>query len=74
MVVNRIAGNRVTLGLQAPRDMRIVRGELKPFDEPPQASKEKEEEKKQPVATSDAPAVTLELSTDSAFFLPRRAK
>ena len=31
IVVNRISGNRVTLGLEAPREMRIVRGELKPF-------------------------------------------
>ena len=33
IVVNRISGNRVTLGLEAPREMRIVRGELKPFAE-----------------------------------------
>ena len=34
VVVTRIAGHRVTLGLQAPRDVRIIRGELTPFDEP----------------------------------------
>jgi carbon storage regulator CsrA len=28
VVVNRIAGNRVTVAIQAPKDMRIVRGEL----------------------------------------------
>lgn len=33
VVINRISGNRVTLGLNAPRDLRIIRGELKPFDD-----------------------------------------
>ena len=28
VVINRIAGNRVTLGIEAPSDVRIVRGEL----------------------------------------------
>jgi carbon storage regulator len=31
IVVNRISGNRVTLGIKAPGDVRIVRGELEPF-------------------------------------------
>ena len=30
ITVNRIAGNRVALGIEAPRDVSIVRGELKP--------------------------------------------
>lgn len=29
VVVSRVAGNRVTLGIEAPNDVRIVRGELK---------------------------------------------
>ena len=29
VVVSRVAGNRVTLGIQAPGDVKIVRGELK---------------------------------------------
>lgn len=29
VVVSRIAGNRVTLAVEAPNDIRIVRGELK---------------------------------------------
>ena len=33
VVIHRISGNRVTIGLEAPRDMRIIRGELKPFEE-----------------------------------------
>lgn len=28
VTINRISGNRVTLGIEAPRDVRIVRGEL----------------------------------------------
>lgn len=30
VTVTRIAGNRVTLGIEAPEDVRIVRGELEP--------------------------------------------
>lgn len=29
VIVSRVAGNRVTLGIEAPADVRIVRGELK---------------------------------------------
>jgi len=28
LTVNRISGNRVAIGIEAPRDIRIVRGEL----------------------------------------------
>ena len=28
LTVNRINGNRVSIGIEAPRDIRIVRGEL----------------------------------------------
>ena len=28
VTVNRISGNRVAIGIEAPRDVRIVRGEL----------------------------------------------
>jgi carbon storage regulator CsrA len=34
VVVNRVSGGRVTLGIEAPQDVHIVRGELRPFDEP----------------------------------------
>lgn len=38
LVVNRVSGNRVTIGVAAPDDIRIVRGELQAlihqFDEP----------------------------------------
>lgn len=32
VVVSRVAGNRVTLGIEAPTDVRIIRGELKAQD------------------------------------------
>jgi carbon storage regulator CsrA len=42
VVVNRVAGNRVTLGIEAPDDVRIVRGELTSivgqFDEPKEST------------------------------------
>ena len=31
VVVNRISGNRVTIGVAAPSDVHIVRGELNPL-------------------------------------------
>jgi carbon storage regulator len=34
VVISRVAGNRVTIGIEAPDDVRIVRGELKPQSEP----------------------------------------
>ncbi|MEX2174521.1 MAG: carbon storage regulator [Pirellulaceae bacterium] len=30
VVINRVAGNRVTIGIEAPDDVRVIRGELKP--------------------------------------------
>ncbi|MCP4189794.1 MAG: carbon storage regulator [Planctomycetaceae bacterium] len=55
ITVNRVSGNRVTLGISAPEEVRIVRGELEPimrsFEvEVPIAEAESEE----PVATSVA--------------------
>jgi carbon storage regulator CsrA len=32
LVVKRVAGHRVTLGIEAPESVHVVRGELKPFD------------------------------------------
>lgn len=29
VVVHKVAGNRVSLGVEAPRDVRVVRGELR---------------------------------------------
>jgi len=33
VVVTRVSGARVTLGIEAPSTVHIVRGELRPFDE-----------------------------------------
>ena len=33
VTITRIAGNRVTLGVDAPRRLRIIRSELKPIGE-----------------------------------------
>jgi carbon storage regulator len=33
VTINRIAGNRVTLGIEAPDHVRIIRGELQPVVE-----------------------------------------
>jgi len=30
LVITRVIGNRVTIGIEAPRDVRIVRSELAP--------------------------------------------
>ncbi len=35
VVVNRVAGNRVAIGIEAPQGVRILRGELQPQDEAP---------------------------------------
>ncbi|HTN75110.1 MAG TPA: carbon storage regulator [Pirellulaceae bacterium] len=32
VVVHRVAGNRVTIGIEAPNDVRIIRGELQLHD------------------------------------------
>jgi len=31
LTVSRLSGNRVSIGIEAPRDIRIVRGELEPI-------------------------------------------
>ena len=42
VTVTRVSGNRVTLAIQAPDEVRILRGELRPivdsFREPPAAN------------------------------------
>ncbi|MDX1948245.1 MAG: carbon storage regulator [Pirellulaceae bacterium] len=72
ITVTRIAGNRVTLGIEAPGDVRVMRGELKRSTEPA------------PEATSVAPKAVPALSLVGSVFeshtdtkdasLPRLAK
>jgi carbon storage regulator len=33
LIVNKVAGNRVTLAIEAPNHVRIVRGELSPLEQ-----------------------------------------
>ena len=33
VVIHRVAGNRVTIGIEAPNDVRIIRGELQAHDQ-----------------------------------------
>ncbi|MCC7087259.1 MAG: carbon storage regulator [Pirellulales bacterium] len=47
VVINRVAGDRVTIGLEAPPEVRILRGELRPFDNP------RRETRHEPVAAGD---------------------
>jgi carbon storage regulator CsrA len=37
ITINRVASNRVSLGIAAPADVRITRGELKPLPSEPAA-------------------------------------
>lgn len=63
VVVNRVAGGRVTLGIEAPSDVHIVRGELRALDE-----------KSQPAALplrAGAPAGLIVSLAGGASLLPR---
>jgi carbon storage regulator len=72
VVVNRIAGNRVTLGIAAPKGMRIVRSELKRLldnvIDPEQAPKSVQTVS-QPVTIITAPLAPMMLMGD-----PRRPR
>lgn len=53
LVVSKIAGNRVTVGIEAPADVKIFRGEL--------AEKEDEAKKPRVVPLRRAATVTIDL-------------
>jgi carbon storage regulator len=62
VVVHRVAGNRVTIGIEAPNDVRIIRGELQVHDAYTEAEAEE-------------PAFNGRYSRTSAVeTLPRRAR
>jgi carbon storage regulator len=66
VVINRVAGNRVTIGIEAPDSVRIVRGELRPSVE---ASRDRTE------ATASPRAGQFESRADATFVsVPRLAK
>lgn len=58
IVVHRVAGNRVTIGIEAPNDVRIIRGELEVHQN------YQEHEVNEPYARGNAVVATL----------PRRAR
>ena len=59
LVVSRIAGNRVTVGIEAPADVKIFRGELK--------KKEEQESAKKPVVVPLRRAATVTIDLDEAL-------
>lgn len=63
VVISRVAGNRVTIGIEAPDDVRIVRGELKP-----------EREALAGAGSSVAKAVAHADHHEAEFAVPRLAK
>ena len=34
VIVNRVSGNRVTIGIEAPANVQILRGEVRPDEQP----------------------------------------
>lgn len=65
IVVSRVSGNRVMLGIEAPADVRIVRSELKALGE----------KNGSPAVSSPPSAGSFELEADTASAsLPRLAK
>lgn len=65
LTVQRVAGNRVSLAIEAPQHVKIVRGELERFVEAVNGSNAK------PVATS-APLVTVDCHHAVSHALPPR--
>ena len=51
VVIQRVAGGRVTLASDAPRDVRILRGELTPFEAGP-VQMEKQQPSRSPILRS----------------------
>ena len=63
ITVNRVSGNRVALGISAPDDVRIVRGELEPLV----ASFEKDESTTPKLHRPDGPVPTPWVSQDDGL-------
>ena len=73
LVVTKMAGNRVTLGIEAPKDVRIVRGELEPYVDAFTDSDEEERALKdrQPAAM---PIPLPFTASDACTYLPPQAR
>ena len=65
VVVNKVAGNRISLGIEAPSNVRIVRGELKEAV----TAFEEEEEDTDPLGAPRVP--TFHLVTDAVVHRAR---
>jgi carbon storage regulator len=73
VVVTKTAGNRVTLGIEAPKDVRIVRGELEPIV----AEFAHDESEAEPVNARSNVAIPLSLgfpAADACTFVPPQAR
>lgn len=76
VIVSRIAGNRVMLAVDAPRDVHIVRGELKPLtpEEIGARARQPAEPLRVPVAPAPGVEDQIELTPDGLSYLARRAR
>jgi len=76
VIVSRIAGNRVMLAVDAPRDVHIVRGELKPLS--PEELEAKSPQAPAPLRVPVAPTPGVEdhveITPDGVSYLSRRAR
>jgi|LakMenEpi03Aug12_release.lakeMendotaPanAssembly.Ray.scaffolds.fasta_scaffold00039_24 carbon storage regulator len=52
VVISKIAGNRVSIGIEAPRDLKVVRGELEWHDVPSTLPLEMESKGKETTAAT----------------------
>ncbi len=75
ITVNKISGNRVTLGIVAPGDVRVLRGELEPiarsFEEPADGGRKENAEKKTAVPS---PGVVMNAHPGTVPFVPPAAR
>jgi carbon storage regulator len=62
VVINRVAGNRITLGIDAPKDVRVVRGELADQEKAEEALEETSEESEAFSAVFNGQPITFDFS------------
>lgn len=73
LVVTKMAGNRVTLGIEAPKEMRIVRGELQQFVDAFAGEHAEQAEVEVPVATPK-PITFPFAAAEACTFIPSQAR
>ena len=72
VVVTKSSGNRVTLGIEAPKDVRIVRGELEQYVN---AFGEDEESATEKAAGEDPRVVPFPfVAADASTYVPSQAR